>query len=249
MVELSDARRHQLVTFLQNLSGDIPTGRVDFHLLDLALIHPSLNSKQNNDRLEFLGDAVLRLLVGEFLYATYPRLTVGQLALLRSDLLSNSFFAQLAGRFDFESVLQLGGSAFKDEKGKDKRHADAFEAVVGALYLGFQASESTAGLQQPSGAMLRSWLQPLLKLRADTLLNNLQRHNAKTALQELTQRQWGKLPNYRVQQQDTAGAHQFNAEVWLESQYLGKGQGHSKKAAETEAAIAALKTLQSSNPT
>ena len=239
MAELSQTRRHQLSQFFLKLDIGIPSEIVDWHLLDLALTHPSLDSHHNNDRLEFLGDAILRWLVGDFLYSTYPQLPVGQLTLLRSDLLSNRYFASLAERYDFEAVLQVGGSAFNDAKGRNKRHADAFEAVVGALYLCVKSADRSP----PLTAQLTSWLQPLLQSRADSLLRNLQSHNAKTALQEFTQRQWGELPTYRVDRQ-SGSPSPFVAEVWVRQDCWGRGIGRSKKAAETEAAIAALQKLQ-----
>ena len=109
MAELSTSRQHQLSRFIDNTGLPVAPGLLDWNLIDLALTHPSLDPDRNNDRLEFLGDSILRLLVGEFLYSTYPQLAVGQLALLRSDLLSNNFFASLADRYNFEVVLRLGG--------------------------------------------------------------------------------------------------------------------------------------------
>ena len=236
MAELSETRRQQLSQFLHRLGIGIPSETVDWHLLDLALTHPSLDINQNNDRLEFLGDAILRCLVGDFLYSTYPQLPVGQLTLLRSDLLSNRYFADLAERYDFAAVLRMGGSAFNDPQGRNKRHADAFEAVVGALYLCLKSADQS---------LLSAWLQPLLKTRVESLLGNLQNLNAKTALQEFTQRQWGELPTYRVDRQSDSDSHPFVAEVWVQQDCWGRGMGRSKKAAETEAAIAALQKLQS----
>ena len=242
MAELSTSRQRQLSSFVRDLGLSVDPGAIDWVLLDLALTHPSLDSDRNNDRLEFLGDAILRLLVGDFLYSTYPQLAVGQLAVLRSDLLSNTFFAGLADSYNFETVLRLGGSASKDSKGRTKRHADAFEAVVGALYLSLRSPESAQVAVTP----LRSWLEPALKQRVAVVLDNLQRHNAKTALQELTQQRWGELPTYRVVQK-RQGKHQqqqFLAEVWVGKTCQGMGTGRSKKMAETEAALAALDKLQ-----
>ena len=242
MAELSPSRQQKLLKFIQQLELPVAPDAIDWELLDLALIHPSLDSDRNNDRLEFLGDAILRLSIGDFLYSTYPQLKVGQLALLRSDLLSNTFFAGLADSYNFDTVLRLGGSARKDTKGRTKRHADAFEAVVGALYLSLRSPESAQMAVTP----LRTWLEPALKERVTVVLANLERHNAKTALQELTQQRWGELPSYRVVQKRQEGdrAVQFLAEVWVGQSCQGMGTGRSKKIAETEAALAALDKLK-----
>lgn len=242
MAEISPSRQQTLSRFIQQLELPVALDVIDWDLLDLALTHPSLDSDRNNDRLEFLGDAILRLLIGDFLYSTYPNLAVGQLALLRSDLLSNNFFADLADGYNFDMVLRLGGSAQKDAKGRTKRHADAFEAVVGALYLSLRSPEATQMAVTP----LRSWLEPALRDRVTLVLNNLERHNAKTVLQELTQQRWGELPSYRVEQkrQGSDRAVQFLAEVWVGQSCQGMGTGRSKKIAETEAALAALEKLK-----
>ena len=166
---------------------------VDMALLDLALTHPSLSADSNNDRLEFLGDAILRLLVGEFLYRAYPHLGVGDLALLRSNLLSNAYFAQLGHEFDLDKDINVGASARNDRKGRNKRLADAFEAVVGALYLSWQHHHPERWQH-----LFREWLEPRFRLQATEVLGNLKLHNAKTALQELTQGRWGQLPRYLV---------------------------------------------------
>ncbi|MEO0355702.1 MAG: ribonuclease III [Cyanobacteria bacterium P01_A01_bin.3] len=242
MAELSPSRQQKLSTFIQQLGLPVTPEAIDWTLLDLALTHPSLESDRNNDRLEFLGDAILRLLVGDFLYSTYPQLAVGQLALLRSDLLSNTFFAGLADGYNFDTVLRLGGSASKDVKGRTKRHADAFEAVVGALYLSLRSPDSAQVAVTP----LQAWLEPALTERVKVVLDNLERHNAKTTLQELTQQRWGELPTYRVVQQPQGKRQQqqFLAEVWVGNTCQGMGKGRSKKIAETEAALAALDKLQ-----
>ncbi|MGK7911445.1 MAG: ribonuclease III [Synechococcus sp.] len=243
MAELSSSRQQKLSRFIEQLGLPVAPDAIDWVLLDLALTHPSLESERNNDRLEFLGDAILRLLVGDFLYSAYPQLAVGQLAVLRSDLLSNHFFAGLADGYNFESVLRLGGSARNDTKGRTKRHADAFEAVVGALYLSLRSPDSETVAVTP----LQSWLEPALRKRVTVVLDNLERHNAKTSLQELTQQRWGELPTYRVVQkhQESDRAVQFLAEVWVGKTCQGIGTGRSKKMAETEAALAALDKLQS----
>ncbi|WP_017324928.1 ribonuclease III [Synechococcus sp. PCC 7336] len=237
MSSLAPARQQKLSQFLARCGlGD--RRDIDWQLLDLALLHPSLSTATNNDRLEFLGDAVLRLAIGHFLYRRYPQLPVGTLSLLRSNLLGNSFFAQLADRFDIEPVLAVGGSARNDPKGRNKRLADAFEAVVGALYLSWQSHTPDTWFQE-----LQTWLEPHLQHRATAVLADLQRHNAKTALQEFTQQHWGELPRYVPFEPEGDRDAPFAVRVWVRQDCWGIGQGRSKKAAETAAAVDALERL------
>ena len=114
--------------------------------------------------------------------------------------------------------------------------------MVGALYLSLRSPESA----QTAVTQLQEWLEPVLKERVSVVLDNLQRHNAKTVLQELTQHRWGELPTYRVVQrrQGKPQQHHFVAEVWVGKICQGMGTGRSKKMAETEAALAALDKLQ-----
>ncbi|MEO1131161.1 MAG: ribonuclease III [Cyanobacteria bacterium J06639_1] len=210
---------------------------VDWMLVDIALTHPSVDRDRNNDRLEFLGDAVLRIVVGDWLFQQYPDLEVGNLSALRAELLSNAFFAHIADRYEFDESLAIGNSARHDAKGRQKRLADALEAWVGALYLSWQ-SAGEAWL-----VPLQTWLEPHLRDRADRVLQNFARHNAKTALQELTQGRWGVLPDYRWVAGEACGTA-FEVEVWVGDRCWGRGGGKSKKAAEMAAAAAAYEQLQ-----
>jgi ribonuclease-3 len=236
MDDLPPARLRDLMRWFSRC-GFPAVETVDWIVLDRALTHPSLDPVNHNDRLEFLGDAVLRLLVGQFLYSTYPNLSVGQLSVLRADLLSNAFFYQLAEGWGFERVLAIGGSARHDRNGRRKRLADAFEAVVGALYLSWQSSAPDRCL-----FYLQVGLEPYLRDRAERLLQDWERHNAKTVLQELTQGRFGELPSYRLIDGEQYSAH-FTVEVWANGSCWGKGTGRSKKAAEIAAAQQAYDRL------
>lgn len=210
---------------------------LNWELLDIALTHPSVDRDRNNDRLEFLGDAVLRIIVGDWLFARHPDLDVGSLSALRAELLSNAFFAQIADRYDFDSSLAVGNSARNDAKGRQKRLADALEAWVGAIYLSWKEADPEWLV------LLQAWLEPHLRDRANLVLQNFARHNAKTALQELTQGRWGVLPDYRQVVGEACGTA-FEVEVWIGDRCWGRGSGRSKKAAEMEAAALAYERLQ-----
>ena len=224
---LKDPRRSkQLRQFVQKLglSEQVP---VQWALLDLALTHPSISAETNYEQLEFVGDAVVRIATSEFLYETYPNALVGEFAAIRSVLVSDRMLAQLAQIYGLERYLVVSSSAATDTAGETSRLADAFEAVLGALYL------STHTLE-----LIRPWLDPHLQQLAAEIRNDPARQNYKDALQEWTQAHYKLLPEYRLKETSLAhnDAQRFTAEVWLQDRRLGEGKGRSKKAAEQAAA-------------
>ncbi len=239
----ADPRREkQLEKFLGKLG--LPSAvDVDLSLLDLALTHPSISRTHNYEQLEFVGDSVVRLIAAELLLETYPQESVGEFAAIRSILVSDRVLAELAESYGVEPYLLIGTNATGNPIGRQSWLADAFEAVLGALYL------STHNMD-----LIRPWLDRALKTRAAEVLNDPARFNYKDALQEWTQRKHKILPEYRVQENkdfkpskteatpdpSSYQAHRFIAEVWLENRCLATGIGRSKKAAEQAAAKAAL---------
>lgn len=235
-------RQKQLEKFLGKLG--LPSAvDVDLSLLDLALTHPSISRTHNYEQLEFVGDSVVRLIAAELLLETYPQESVGEFAAIRSILVSDRVLAELAESYGVEPYLLIGTNATGNPIGRQSWLADAFEAVLGALYL------STHNMD-----LIRPWLDRALKTRAAEVLNDPARFNYKDALQEWTQRKHKILPEYRVQENkdfkpskteaipdpSSYQAHRFIAEVWLENRCLGTGIGRSKKAAEQAAAKEAL---------
>ncbi|MEC4983836.1 MAG: ribonuclease III [Oscillatoria sp. PMC 1068.18] len=224
---IQDPRRSkELEKFLFKL-GLTKIEKIDFSLLDLALTHPSVSREANYDQLEFVGDAVVRLAASEVLWETYPDCPVGEFAAIRSILVSDRCLAEFAEGFGLERYLLVSRSAAADNAGKVSRVADAFEAVLGAIYLSTQTM-----------SMIRPWLDPLLKSKAAEVREDPARQNYKDALQEWTQGNYKLLPEYRVRETkpEHASQNRFTAEVWLEERHLGTGTGRSKKAAEQAAA-------------
>ena len=224
---LSDPRRKdQLQRLVQKLglSKDAP---INWFLLDLALTHPSISGENNYQQLEFIGDAVVRLAASELLWETYPDASVGEFSAIRKVLVSDQTLAKFAQSLGVEPYLLVGGSAINNESGRMSRLADAFEAILAALYLSCQSME-----------LVRIWLDPLLKDLAQEVRQDPARQNYKDALQEWTQAQYKILPEYRVTEDSNhkSSAERFRAEVWLQERLLGKGKGKSKKAAEKAAA-------------
>jgi ribonuclease-3 len=152
---------------------------------------------------------------------------VGDFAAIRSVLVSDRILAKLAREYGLELYLLVAGSATADLVGQESRLADAFEAVLGALYL------STHNLD-----LIRPWLDPHFQDLAREIRLDPARLNYKAALQEWTQAQFKVLPEYRVVEvnQPHRSHERFVAEVWLHEKMLGQGKGRSIKAAEQAAA-------------
>lgn len=226
-------RQKQLQSLVQKL-GLPAQAPVQWQLLDLALTHPTVSAEANYEQLEFVGDAVVRLVAAEILWEAYSNCPVGEFAAIRSVLVSDRVLATLATNYGLELYLQVASSATGDRAGRESRLADAFEAVLGALYL------STHTLE-----LIRPWLDPHFNQLAAQIRSDPAKQNYKAALQEWTQAHFKVLPEYRVQQtnQLPGSSERFIAEVWLQGQQLGQGKGRSIKAAEQAAAQVAFLTL------
>lgn len=224
---LEDPRRHKQLKNLITKLGLPENAPVNWQLLDLALTHPSISRERNYQQLEFVGDAVVRLAAAEILMEIYPKDPVGEFAAIRSILVSDRFLADFADIYGIERYLLIDSKAAGDRVGRRSRLADAFEAILGALYL------STYNMQ-----LVRPWLDEPLKKKAEEIRQDPARQNYKDALQEWTQAHYKILPEYRVEENKNLGfdGDRFSAEVWLKDRLLGTGTGRTKKSAEQDAA-------------
>ncbi|MBC7970387.1 MAG: ribonuclease III [Verrucomicrobia bacterium] len=222
-------RQKQLQSLVQKLG--LPQARIQWQLLDLALTHSTVSATANYEQLEFVGDAVVRLATAVFLLERHPDLPVGEFSALRSVLVSDRILAQLAASYQLERYLLVSDSALNDKLGQESRLADAFEAVLAALYLSTQTLE-----------LVRPCLDHHFRQLVAEILSDPARQNYKAALQEWSQAHYKMLPEYRVMQAEPAhsDAQRFTAEVWLRDERLGQGSGRSIKAAEQAAAQVAF---------
>jgi len=216
----------------------LPVG--DSDLITQALVHTSWlhehpdDAAGHNERLEFLGDAVVNLAISDALYAAHPTDDEGILSARRASIVSTVGLARLAHRIDLGSSLFLGeGEAQRGGRRRPSILASAFEALAGALSLeiGFDAT--------------RDWLVTLAapEIATDTPISTLK--SPKSRLQEFTQRQTGSRPEYHVV--DATGPdHEklFQVEVFIDGRALGTGIGPSRRVAETAAAERAIDTLR-----
>ncbi|HLF26983.1 MAG TPA: ribonuclease III [Anaerolineae bacterium] len=218
--------------------ADLPTFR-DPSLLERALTHRSyLNEHpelalEDNERLEFLGDAVLDFITGAWLYNRFPELREGRLTSLRAALVKTETLAEFARRIGVNAHLRLGkGEAETGGRGRMSMLADAFEAVLGALYL----DQGLSAVQE--------YLEQLLPEETDRILAEERDRDAKSVLQEWSQAERGITPRYRtVFESGPDHAKVFTVEVRLGDEIVGHGEGLSKQSAAQAAATDALKRL------
>jgi len=190
---------------------------------------------ENNEQLEFLGDAVLDLLASEYLVEKFPKWSEGQLSKSRARLVNAQALELAARRLHLGEHLRLGRGEEKTG-GRDKPAllADAFEAVVAAIYL-------DAGLSAAKEMLRTTLFEFALEERGAELFET----DRKSALQEFLQGR-GKAPaEYRLAAQRGPDHHKtFEVEVWVEGSCMASGQGNTKKEAEQRAAGAALERLE-----
>ncbi len=223
---------------LEDLQRRVGWSFRDSRLLVQALTHKSFSNEQpdapgNYERLEFLGDAVLDLVIGHHLFLFSDALAEGELTRLRAELVNEKGLASLARELHLGPCLRLGrGERLSGGDDKDSLLANAVEALFGALYL--DAGYDTA---------LRL-IEDLFRSRVMAALADRQGGDFKSRLQELLQGRYGATPHYRELQVD-GPAHERLYTVALEFQgeRLAQGQGRSKKEAEQAAARQALAAL------
>lgn len=225
---------------LEELMDNLEIWCDDLVLFDKALTHSSytfenkLPADENNERLEFLGDAVLKLVASEYLYARFPNYQEGEMTKIRAILISDNVLSRLAESINLGEYIKLGYHEAKS--GGRKRPttlACALEAMLGALYLNGKISD------------IQDFL---LKLLADEVTNIDQdalKDNCKAVLQEYTQALDGSLPDYEVVE-EMGPAHDkiFKVKVSIKNKVYGIGEGKSKKEAQQNAAKAAIECLE-----
>jgi ribonuclease III len=194
--------------------------------------HPELGD--DNERLEFLGDAILTFLSGEFLYQRYPDKAEGDLTALRSALVDERQLAEFAGWLNLGSQLRLSRGA-ELQRGRDNPNllSSAFEAIIGAHFLD----------RQGDIAPVRDYVLPFFDAVIERL-NQPSDRNPKSQLQQWALATYQQVPVYRVV--EAIGPdhdRRFTVEVWVRNHCLGQGQGRRKQDAEKEAARQVLNQL------
>jgi ribonuclease-3 len=204
----------------------------DHGVLDVALAHRSWCAEHpdspSNERLEFLGDAVLGLVVTDHIFCEYPHLAEGQLAKVRASVVNAEVLAEVAVGVGLGTCLLLGkGEDASGGREKTSILADAMEAIIAAVYL-------DGGLDTAREVVLR-----LLESRIAEAASGPGGDDYKTRLQELAAQVYDRLPRYQVRDEGPDHAKRFYATVLLGGEPRGTGEGGSKKQAEQAAARAA----------
>jgi len=236
MASLTENRRQELKALAQELG-------IEFHDLEIfnqALTHTSYANEakmptKHNERLEFLGDAVLELATSTYLYQQFPELPEGELTKIRASIVRSETLARLAQGLDFGEHLLLGhGERLCGGQGRRTNLEDAFEAVIGAVYV-------DQGWEKARDYVLRELAGEFAQAEAlhDAILMDY-----KTTLQELVH----KKPNQEIEYQEAGAsgpdhAKVFTSRVLINGRAMGEGSGRSKKAAEQQAARQAWEKL------
>jgi ribonuclease III len=210
----------------------------DGEIYRIALTHRSFAFEQpqpipHNERLEFLGDAILGAIVTDLIYKSYPDLAEGEMARLRASVVNTHALAELARELELGQHIRLGkGEEASGGRDKPSLLADTLEALIGALYLDRGIGHAT------------EVLAPLFEARIRERIEAGGRYDAKTALQEVVVRDRGGFPAYRVASSGPDHDKHFTAHVYVDAELYGVGDGRSKKEAEQNAAREALGRLE-----
>jgi len=207
---------------------------VDSALILEALTHKSCKKPYNNERLEFLGDAVLDLIVGEYLFKKFPEVDEGDLSKLRASLVNEKGFQKLANSIGLGQYIHISAAEENnDGRSKSSICSDAFEALIGAIYL-------ESGLKKAEEIALTLLEEAYPKIDLQSVFRDY-----KTTLQEITQAKMGVTPEYIViAALGPDHKKEFEVMVKVSGRELAIAKGSSKKEAHQEAAKLALDVLK-----
>jgi len=211
----------------------------DWHLLRTAFVHRSYlnehkdSTMEHNERLEFLGDAVLELAVTEYLYTNYNN-PEGDLTNWRSALVKGDMLAKISKELNIGEYLFLShGEEKSGGRAKDYLLANAFEAVIGVIYLELGYKKA------------KQFIEKFLLVHLDKILETGSHIDAKSKLQEIAQEKIGNTPVYQLQHEEGPDHDKiFTMGAFIGERMVGKGNGSSKQIAEQKAAEDALKRLK-----
>ena len=239
---IDDKRLEQIIKFLNSL--DINSKRfikiinqkdkLILHTFNEALTHSSANNIVNYEKLEFFGDAVLRLSASDFIERTYKSMSVGTRSELRSQIVSDEWLTELGKKIFIEKVIIKGPKAMGDENSKDTIIAETSEALIGAIYKCFNSIYE-----------VNIWLDNFWKKDAELYLQAPHKYNAKSALQEWCQSQGFDLPIYKIYEvsKNHGDPKRFSCEIYINGSKKAFSFGHSHKKAEKNAATILIQKI------
>ena len=216
---------------LKKLESQIRYKYKDINLLELALVHKSSNNKNNNERLEFLGDSILNLIISDYLYCNFPYVNEGLLTRMRSFIVKGDTLAKKGSELGLLNFIKLSkGTANLSEQRKHSILEGSIESIIGSVYL-------DGGWSEANRFVLNLFKKELSNIKPDQEFRD-----SKTELQELLQSKKMTIPNY-ITKESTNG---FNCEIVLNSKTF-TANGVSKRTAEIATAKKALLHLKSDN--
>jgi ribonuclease-3 len=238
MSQASSQREKQL----NEIERKLGTSFLNKSLLNQALVHSSYGNENNipdNERLEFLGDAVLKLIISEYIYHKFPDRAEGDLTKIRAAVISDETLSRIGRGLDLGIYLLMSGNERRTGGVRKKSNlANTFEALLGAVFI-------DAGLGKARNLIIDSLRAEIEKTSRKGYIIDF-----KSALQEFTQKRKWHLPHYRVIK-ETGPRHRrvFWMEVKIKGKRYGMGRGRSKKEAEQRAATQALRALKGEEKT
>ena len=193
-MNISNKRVEEIIDFIKGLNLDKKYEKeftnkkiINLIYINESLTHSSANSEVNYENLEFLGDAVLRLIASDFIKNKYPYMQVGERSELRSHLVSDQWLEQVGKIINIKRVLIIGKKAINDQSAEATIQAEATEALIGALY-------ESLNILEP----IKNWLTPLWDEKSKEILADPHKKNYKSAIQELTQSKRLSIPIYKT---------------------------------------------------
>tara|TARA_Y100001978_G_C23630805_1_gene403333 strand:- start:259 stop:1080 length:822 start_codon:yes stop_codon:yes gene_type:complete len=205
---------------------------VMINIINEALTHSSADKVLNHEKLEFYGDAVLRLSASEFIDNNFKNMAIGDRSELRSQIVSDEWLTQLGKKINLEEVIIIGPKAIGDNFSKDTIIAETLEALIGAIYKCFNSIQE-----------INLWLDPYWIKDAELILKEPYKFNAKTSLQEWCQKRGYGLPQYKIREISKihGDPKRFSCELYIQGEIQATSLGRSHKKAEK---LAARKTIE-----
>ena len=232
---INEARINQIITFLESL--EIRSKRFSEKInkqnisliqdCNRAFIHSSSNKIINYEKLEFFGDAVLRLAASNFIEKKYPQMSVGESSELRAQIVSDEWLTKLGKKIGIEKLIIKGPKAVGDINSKNTIIGEATEALIGAIYKCFNSIQE-----------INLWLDDIWEQDSEIILKSPYRFKAKTLLQEWCQSKGFDLPMYKIIEisKKNGDPKRFSCDIFIEGLKESSAFGKSHKQAETNAA-------------
>ena len=239
-------RVHDIINFLKSLKINsdkfnqiLNKNNIEkLRIINEALTHSSMSKEVNHEKLEFFGDAVLRLSASEFIENNFKDMNVGERSELRAQIVSDEWLANFGKNIHLENIIIVGPKAMGDRFSKNTIIAEITEALIGAFYKCFSSIKE-----------INLWLDQYWLKDSKIILDSPYKFNAKSKLQEWCQSQSINLPIYKIIETSKTHGDQkrFYCELFVQGKLYASSYGQSHKKAEKNAASKAIETLMKIN--